>query len=95
MTRLPAKDGEDDLIYYVTESKVDGYRDPMYGFKQKVNQSDQEVEVITAKTGSTDDDKCAYDGQYVINKQEGSFELPSTGGPGIRLFEILGSIRSE
>ena len=41
-----------------------------------------------APTGAT----AAYDGGTIINKQEGGYELPSTGGPGTRLFTILGSI---
>ena len=42
----------------------------------------------SAPTGAT----AAYDGGTIINKQEGGYELPSTGGPGTRLFTILGSI---
>ena len=42
----------------------------------------------SAPTGAT----AAYDGGTIINKQEGGYVLPSTGGPGTRLFTILGSI---
>ena len=42
----------------------------------------------SAPTGTT----VAYDGGTIINKQEGGYVLPSTGGPGTRLFTILGSI---
>ena len=42
----------------------------------------------SAPTGAT----AAYDGGTIINKQEGGYVLPSTGGPGTRLFTVLGSI---
>ncbi len=84
VTGLPAKEGSEELTYYVTESKVSGYMDPRYGFKQ--GQS------ITEKTGTADDDKRAYNGEYVINRQEGGFELPSTGGKGTHIFYGLGMI---
>ncbi len=42
----------------------------------------------SAPTGCT----AAYDKGIIINKQEGGYELPSTGGPGTRIFTILGSI---
>ena len=42
----------------------------------------------SAPTGCT----AAYDKGIIINKQEGGYELPSTGGPGTRIFTILGII---
>ena len=42
----------------------------------------------SAPTGCT----AAYDKGIIINKQEGGYELPHTGGPGTRIFTILGSI---
>ena len=42
----------------------------------------------SASTGAN----AAYESGTIINKQEGSYELPSTGGSGTRLFTILGSI---
>ena len=90
VTGLPAKDGSTDLTYYVTESKVSGYNDPAYGFRQK--QSGTEGEVITEKTGTTDNDKRANDGEYVINREEGGVELPSAGGPGTTWIYLLGAM---
>ena len=43
-------------------------------------------------TGAPTGGMAAYDDGIIINKQEGGYELPSTGGPGTRLFTILGSI---
>ena len=34
----------------------------------------------------------AVDGKAIINTLEGGYELPSTGGPGTRIFTILGSV---
>ena len=66
--------------YYVTEETVDGFWDPLYGFM------DNDGELHTIPNGSK-----AEDGQYIINNIAG-VALPNTGGPGTRLFTILGTI---
>ena len=67
--------------YFVTEDTVTGYRPATYS---------------NPSTSSTDDripsNDEAYNGGKIINTPESSYELPSTGGPGTRLFSILGSI---
>ena len=79
---LPYRDASDknQYRYYVTEETVDGFWDPLYGFMD----NDGELHTITNRSK-------AEDGQYIINNQAG-VALPSTGGPGTRLFTILGSI---
>lgn len=65
------------LTYYVVETQVAGYKAPSY--------TDAEGH------GLINVDK-AKNGQQIINTPEDGVELPSTGGPGTRLFSILGSI---
>ena len=79
---LPYRDASDKKLYryYVTEETVDGFWDPLYGFM------DNDGELHTIPNGSK-----AEDGQYIINNIAG-VALPNTGGPGTRLFTILGSI---
>ena len=79
---LPYRDASDKKLYryYVTEETVDGFWDPLYGFM------DNDGELHTITNGSK-----AEDGQYIINNKAG-VALPNTGGPGTRLFTILGSI---
>ena len=70
--------------YSATEKRVDGYKDPIYAIKViggGFNNTDNGVEL-----------KEAANGGYIINKPEDAVTLPSTGGPGTRLFTILGSI---
>ena len=74
------KDGK-ELHYYVIETQVDGYKAPSYAT------SEGNSLVFTVS-----DVPKATNGQQIINTPEGGYELPSTGGPGTRLFTILGSI---
>jgi len=74
------KDGK-ELTYYVTETPVDGYKVPYYATSEGNG---------LVFTGS--DVPKATDGQQIINTPEGGYELPSTGGPGTKLFTILGSV---
>ena len=76
-----SSDGK-ELHYYVTETQVDGYKAPAYATSEGSG---------LVFTGSDDVPK-AINGQQIINTPEGGYELPSTGGPGTRLFTILGSI---
>ena len=70
------KDGI-ELHYYLIETQVTGYKEPSYADK------DGNGLINVGK---------ATNGQQIINTPEGGYELPSTGGPGTRLFTILGSI---
>lgn len=63
------------LHYYVQES-------PITDFTTTYALNDGEP-----ITGAT----FALDGQQVVNTQEGSYEMPSTGGPGTMFFNVLGS----
>ena len=74
------QDGK-ELHYYVTETQVNGYKAPSYATTEGNS---------LVFTGS--DVPKATDGQQIINTPVGGYELPSTGGPGTRLFTILGSI---
>ena len=73
------KDGK-ELHYYVTETPVDGYKVPSYATSEGNG---------LVFTGS--DVPKAKNGQQIINTPEGGYELPSTGGPGTKLFTIMGS----
>ena len=74
---------ESGYEYYATENRVAEYQDPEYAYKDSNNE-------IRRKTG--DSAGYAADEEYIINRPEDSYELPSTGGPGTRLFTILGSV---
>ena len=65
----------------MTETQVDGYKAPSYATSEGNG---------LVFTGS--DVPKAIKGQQIINTPEGGYELPSTGGPGTRLFTFLGSI---
>jgi LPXTG-motif cell wall-anchored protein len=84
---LPYKDGNDVLSYYVTENSLGGY---LTSYAFKANEDDPDLTIKTSTTNQEKNNR-ALDGQYIINKQPG-VELPATGGPGTRLFTILGSI---
>ena len=78
---LPKYQDGKELHYYVIEAQVSGYKTPSYAT------SDGNGLIFTGS-----DVPKATDGQQIINTPEGGYELPSTGGPGTRLFTILGSI---
>ena len=75
---LPAvtENGE-PLTYYVVETKVNGYKEPSYSDKD----GNGLISVGKATTG-----------QQIINTPEDGATLPSTGGPGTKLFTIFGTI---
>lgn len=84
MTNLDGygKVGEEsgDLEYFAREEKVDGYKDPAY--------ANLGIDGGTYMSGGTE----ALNHGKIINRPEEAYELPSTGGPGTRIFTILGSI---
>ena len=85
---LPYKDGDEKIFsYYVTEEALGGYI-TSYAFKANETDPDLTIKVSTENPEKTNR---ALNGQYIINKQPGA-ALPNTGGPGTRLFTILGSI---
>ena len=67
-------------IYSVTETAVNGYKDPSYGFKQ-------ESDVVIHIGGTSAEDK-----QYIINTPLDGVSLPATGGPGTKLFYSMGTV---
>ena len=80
ITGLPATDeNQNEITYYVRETTVADYKDPEYGFKGSDG-------VIQTKT----DGDYAGDKEYIINRPEKAYELPSAGGPGTKLFTLLG-----
>lgn len=84
VTGLPSVDANGKkLTYYVKETKVDGYKDPIYGSKDSAG-------AIRDKTGAGAG--YAEDKEYVTNKPEDAVELPHTGGIGTVIFYVLGSI---
>ena len=82
---LAAKDADGkELTYYVVEETVEGYNEPIYAFDTNGT--------ITIEPDSDPTKDKAVNRDYIINTPEGGYELPQTGGPGTRLFTILGSI---
>ena len=67
-------------IYSVTETAVDGYKDPSYGFKQESD--------VVIRIGGTS----AEDDQYIINTPQDAVSLPKTGGPGTKLIYSMGIV---
>ena len=67
----------DTLTYYVVETQVTGYKTPIYA-------NEEGMSLINAGKATT--------GKQIINASEGGVELPSTGGSGINLLYLLGSL---
>ena len=77
-------DEEIEWVYYVVEEKLDDYAPPAYG----TSATEESSTTYSIINGASD----AEDGGVIVNQTFGGYELPSTGGPGTRLFTILGSI---
>ena len=68
------------VLESVTETAVDGYKDPSYGVKQESD--------VVIRIGGTS----AEDGQYIINTPQDAVSLPKTGGPGTKLLYSMGTV---
>ena len=68
--------------YFVIEDPVEQYAPPQYG---TIDRQDEKI-VGTVKQ----DAKAAKNGELIVNKSFGGVELPSTGGPGTRLYLMTG-----
>lgn len=75
---LPKSAGGEELVYYVQEDTVAGYKDPSYAL------ADGNV-----KVAGENQDK-ALDGEMVINSPIGGYELPAAGGSGVEAFTLTG-----
>lgn len=69
--------------YFATETRVDGYKEPIYAIKATDAGDFIDTESGTPLTNATD-------GRYIINKPNDAVALPSTGGPGTKLFYGMG-----
>ena len=78
---LPAKINNQEAVYSVVEKELTGF-ETLYGF------------ISDGQFRPNTNGESASDGQTIKNMKVelGGPELPSTGGPGTRLFTILGSI---
>ena len=81
-TGLAARNNDGELHYFVTEAKVEGYKDPVYGY------IDSRGKIIPSGESVT----MAEDGKAIVNIPENAVTLPSAGGIGTTLFYIVGSI---
>ena len=72
-----------EWVYYVVESEV-----PLYVTSYGTATTGDSGTSYSVTPGAQD----AKDGGVIVNQTFGGYELPSTGGPGTRLFTILGSI---
>ena len=85
ITGLPATDSSGtELSYHVTETKVNGYKDPIYAIKA----TDSADGFINTENGTVLTN--ASNGRYIINKPDDAVTLPESGGPGTALFYGLG-----
>ena len=84
VTGLPVVDGSGNALeYYVKEIAVDGYKEPVYGMSQTTAGTGTGTTTVVSKVTKTDR---AEDKEYIINRPYDAVSLPSTGGPGTRLF---------
>ena len=83
---LPYRDANgNELTYYVKETSLSGYNTSYaYAFAGIDGNT-----TVTAKNSDTDR---AANREYIINRAADSYELPSTGGNGKKLYYIPGSI---
>ena len=89
ITGLPATDGEGNaLTYYVKETQVEGYKPPEYGMAQPVT-GNNGVESTTV-IGKITENNHAKDKEFITNRPDVAVTLPSTGGPGPKLFYGIG-----
>lgn len=70
--------------YSATETKVDGYKDPIYAIKA----TDSDDGFINTENGTVLTN--AGNGRYIINKPDDAVTLPESGGPGTALFYGIG-----
>ena len=85
ITGLPATDSSGAVLsYYVIETKVDGYKNPIYAIKATEGAGGLIDTVNGVKLEN------AADKGYIINKPDDSVTLPESGGPGTVLFYGLG-----
>ena len=70
--------------YSATETKVDGYKDPIYAIKA----TDSDDGFINTENGTVLTN--AGNGRYIINKPDDAVTLPESGGPGTALFYGMG-----
>ena len=73
--------------YSVTENRVDDYKDPEYSKVVTETEGTPRIE----KKGDDDPTKDrALNGEYIVNRPNDSVVLPTSGGPGTRLFYGMG-----
>ena len=85
ITGLPAYSEGKELEYYVQEVPVADYQEPEYAMDPSASEdNDTEPEV---KPNEADR---AMNKEYVINRPINAVSLPSTGGPGTKLFYGMG-----
>ena len=70
--------------YSATETKVNGYKDPIYAIKA----TDSADGFINTENGTVLTN--ASNGRYIINKPDDAVTLPESGGPGTAMFYGMG-----
>ena len=86
---LPAVDASgNELVYYVKEKTVEGYKEPEYGISQ-TSTDDNGVTTTNVVSKSTESDR-AKDKQYITNRPKDAVSLPESGGFGTTPFYTIG-----